>query len=55
MPAGDKKYTAVPVEVGATAGDFTELQSEAIDSTATIVTTGAFELIGMLKNKEEEE
>jgi cobalt-zinc-cadmium efflux system membrane fusion protein len=55
MPAGDKKYTAVPVVVGATAGDFTELQGEGIDSTATIVTTGAFELIGMLKNKEEEE
>lgn len=55
MPAGDKKYTAVPVVVGATAGDFTELQGEEIDSAATIVTTGAFELIGMLKNKEEEE
>jgi cobalt-zinc-cadmium efflux system membrane fusion protein len=55
MPVGDKKYTAVPVVVGATAGDFTELQGEEIDSTATIVTVGAFELIGMLKNKEEEE
>ena len=55
VPAGDKKYTAVPVVVGASAGDFTELLGDQIDSTKSIVATGAFELIGMLKNKEEEE
>lgn len=50
---GNKRYTAVPVVVGATTGDFIELPGNEIDSTATIVTTGAFELIGMLKNKDE--
>jgi cobalt-zinc-cadmium efflux system membrane fusion protein len=55
IPSGDKKYTAIPVMTGSTSGEFTELQGDDIDPSTSIVTTGAFELIGMLKNKEEEE
>ena len=53
IPDGDRRYTAVPVSVGATVGDFIELQGDSFDSTTTVVTSGAFELISMLKNREE--
>lgn len=50
----DHQFKAIRVNAGATVGEFTEVQVlEKIGTEASIVTRGAFELMGLLKNKQE--
>ncbi|HEX5170227.1 MAG TPA: efflux RND transporter periplasmic adaptor subunit [Cyclobacteriaceae bacterium] len=55
VPSGDRRFTATPIVTGTISGEFTELQDGDLDTTKSIVKTGAFELIGLLKNKDEDE
>jgi membrane fusion protein, heavy metal efflux system len=52
---GKNKFKAVPIVIGNSEGEFTEVKlEEGFDRESQIVIKGAFELIGMLKNTEEE-
>lgn len=52
---GNNQFKAMPVTIGSNDGNFTTLLTHpAFDRESSIVLTGAFELIGLLKNKEEE-
>jgi cobalt-zinc-cadmium efflux system membrane fusion protein len=51
---GDNQFRAIPVKTGIVTSGFTQIDLlEKIDGAAAIVTTGAFELMGLLKNKQE--
>lgn len=51
----NNQYKAIPVEIGASDGDYTKVFPDAsFNREAPIVVRGAFELLGLLKNKEEE-
>jgi len=53
---GDQTFKMVPVKPGQVSDDFTAVEfPEGFDKTSDIVFTGAFELLGVLKNTEEEE
>lgn len=50
----DHQFKAIRVDAGATVGEFTEVQVlEKIGTETSIVTRGSFELMGLLKNKQE--
>ena len=54
VSSGDNQFKAIRVVTGNSIGNFTEVQlQEKSVSGTTIVTTGAFELMGLLKNKQE--
>jgi membrane fusion protein, heavy metal efflux system len=54
VSSGDNQFKAIRVATGNSIDNFTEVQlQEKMVSGTTIVTTGAFELMGLLKNKQE--
>lgn len=54
LSSGDNQFKAIRVVTGKSVGNFTEIQlQEKMASGATIVTSGAFELMGLLKNKQD--
>ena len=54
VSSGDNQFKAIRVVTGNSIGNFTEVQlQEKSVSETTIVTTGTFELMGLLKNKQE--
>ena len=54
VSSGDNQFKAIRVVTRNSIGNFTEVQlQEKLDSGTTIVTAGAFELMGLLKNKQE--
>ncbi len=54
VPSGVNRFTAIRVNTGTTMGTFTEIQLlEKTEAGTPIVTRGAFELMGLLKNKQE--
>ncbi len=54
ISSGDNEFKAIRVITGNSIDNFTEVQlQEKMVSGTTIVTTGAFELMGLLKNKQE--
>ena len=54
VSSGDNQFKAIRVITGNSIDNLTEVQlQERMASGATIVTTGAFELMGLLKNKQE--
>jgi membrane fusion protein, heavy metal efflux system len=54
ISSGELQFKAVPVTVGTTLGDFTEISLlEDVSPGTRVVTRGAFELMGLLKNKQD--
>ena len=54
VSSGDNQFKAIRVVTENSVGNFTEVRlQEKVVSGTTIVTTGAFELMGLLKNKQE--
>jgi cobalt-zinc-cadmium efflux system membrane fusion protein len=54
VSSGDNQFKAIRVATGNSIDNFVEVQlQEKVVSGTTIVTTGAFELMGLLKNKQE--
>lgn len=54
VSSGNHQFKAIHVKAGATVGEFTEVQVlEKIGEDVPIATHGAFELMGLLKNKQE--
>jgi len=52
---GNNQFKAMPVTIGSSDGDYTRILPDPdFNKESLIVLTGAFELIGLLKNKEEE-
>ncbi|HPM29042.1 MAG TPA: efflux RND transporter periplasmic adaptor subunit [Chryseolinea sp.] len=55
IPSGKNEFKIVAVGIGNSEGEFTEVKlEERFDRQSSIVTKGAFELLGVLKNTEEE-
>jgi len=56
ISSGKNQFTAIPVAIGNSEGEFTEIRlNKDFNRESAIVIKGAFELLGMLKNMEEEE
>lgn len=54
VSSGDNQFKAIRIVTGSSTGNFTEVQlQEKLVSGTTIVITGAFELMGLLKNKQD--
>ncbi len=54
VSSGDHQFRAIPVNAGIAVGEFTEVHvSEKIAPGTSVVTRGAFQLMGLLKNNQE--
>lgn len=55
VSVGNNQFKAMPVTIGSSDGEYTRILTDPdFNRESSIVLTGAFELIGLLKNKEEE-